>query len=1175
MSDLVEKQLQTLLHTLSRAKDNFKKLGNNNHTPAIVRSRIATLKDTWSQIIQCHAALIQASPTKKDEMSNTLDLNEDVYNDTLDYMAERLEYLDPNVSLNQSNSCIAAHESPSSLSLRHLPPLQLPPFSGKFEETFRDCFTALIIRNKELSDFTRMHFLSSSLTDRARDAIANLAVTADNFQVAWSALTSRFENKSRLIEVHVATLYNLPTMSRESAFDLHALRDKAERAKSALERLNRSQEDMLNDILVYFVAQKLDAATRRAWKLKLGESSLPPTYPDLLRFLSARALALEELTPGSSSKPSKSSTVTSATVATTGDKPCSLCKRQHYINKCPQFVNKSASQRRDIIKSAKRCLNCLSHRHEIATCQSKYTCRICQQRHHTMLHIDSHSPATTKGTTAPVEQPSTSNSVDAASVVALASIPASATPSPVLLATAQVTLRSPSGRALVVRALLDQGSEVTFVTERVAQILRLRRVRTRTSISTVGGTTAGTCHHATYVEIAPRDCSGPAFSTLAFIMKSLTRYLPRSASIDSEWTHLSSLKLADANPTSAEPIDVLIGADLYSSIILDGVRKGAAHQPIAQNSHLGWVLSGPTANPSSPYSRIQAHHCSLEQDIQKFWEIEEVPQASIFSPDERKYEEHFVRTHSRAPDGRYVVRLPFREGPPIAIGNSLSIAERMLSHLRRKLNQCPDLKHDYAEFMSEYETLGHMKRAPRSTSSQTAYIPHHSVIRETSATTRVRVVFNAFCETSNGTSLNTHLLAGPKLQKDLLAILLKWRQHKYVYTADIAKMYRQILVDERDINYQRILWLAEDESRTQEYQLLTVTYGTACAPFLALRVLEQLVLDDGDKYPLAASILRENIYVDDVLFGAEDIPLLRQSRDEVRALLKRGGFELRKWASNQSDLLSDIEPDNHGLACNKLLQIDERLSILGLSWNPARDVFQFHVSLPDLIPTTKRAALSTIARLFDPLGWVTPVTVAAKIFIQKLWRLKYGWNEELPADVMTQWRTIYYSLSHLNGLALPRWSGFGSDSTRLELHGFADASSCAYAAVVYIRVTSLYGDTTTTLLAGKSKVAPLKPISIPRLELSAAVLLSRLMNFIASSLKLEHVPSVCWSDSTVVLAWLNQDPSKWRTFVTHRVSAVQALVPKASWRHVPTRDNPADCASRGILGSDIGSNELW
>ncbi|XP_029157341.1 uncharacterized protein LOC114929830 [Nylanderia fulva] len=388
-------------------------------------------------------------------------------------------------------------------------------------------------------------------------------------------------------------------------------------------------------------------------------------------------------------------------------------------------------------------------------------------------------------------------------------------------------------------------------------------------------------------------------------------------------------------------------------------------------------------------------------------------------------------------------------------------------------------------------------------------------------------------------------------------------------------MYRQIVVDPRDTDYQRILWVDTETERMQDYKLLTVTYGMASAPFLALRVLRQLVRDEGHSYPLAVSVLTDNIYVDDVLFGADDIPLFRQAREQVCSLLRCGQFNLRKWSSNSSALLSDIDDSDHGLACSKDLQPGEKVKVLGICWHPAQDVFQFRISCPPSVSITKRSILSNIAQIFNPLGWSALVTITAKIFLQRLWQSQLDWDDQFPTDLADEWEVIRASLLSLDGLQLDQWVRRGSDTTACELHGFADAFSQAYAAVVYLRLLSISGEVSSMLLVGKSRVAPVKSLSIPLLELAAAVLLSRLMEFVITSLHLSEVPCYCWTNSTVVLAWVTQHPSRWRTFVANRVAEIQTRLPSASWRHVPTIDNPADCASRGIFGHQLASHPLW
>lgn len=252
-------------------------------------------------------------------------------------------------------------------------------------------------------------------------------------------------------------------------------------------------------------------------------------------------------------------------------------------------------------------------------------------------------------------------------------------------------------------------------------------------------------------------------------------------------------------------------------------------------------------------------------------------------------------------------------------------------------------------------------------------------------------------------------MVGPKLQADLPSLILKRRMHKYVCTADIEKMFRQILIHPSDVDYQRIFWREHPQADLMAYRLLTVTYGTASAPFLANRVLKQLAPDEGKRFPLASPILEEDVYVDDFLFGAEDLILLKQMREQLTQLLMAGGFRPRKWASNDPRLLVGIPETDHGLATYRPLGESDCLKVLGVTWTPSSDSFKFLTQFEERDSFTKRSFLSIISRVFDPLGWASPVTISAKILMQLLWLSKLGWDEPLPNDILQrclQYQTI-------------------------------------------------------------------------------------------------------------------------------------------------------------------------
>ncbi|XP_029173291.1 uncharacterized protein LOC114942152 [Nylanderia fulva] len=318
--------------------------------------------------------------------------------------------------------------------------------------------------------------------------------------------------------------------------------------------------------------------------------------------------------------------------------------------------------------------------------------------------------------------------------------------------------------------------------------------------------------------------------------------------------------------------------------------------------------------------------------------------------------------------------------------------------------------------------------------------------------------------------------------------------------------------------------------------------------------------------------------MDDILPGASTLQEAKEILRQLVLVCKAGGFPLKKWSANHPQLLSTLPTED-------CLQQEARWwlpgaspmtfhATLGLRWQPCDDLFSFATSQPTLSTITKRSVLSLTAKLFDPLGWLSPTTVLAKTLIQSTWLLGIDWDTPLPDDHEKAWLRFQAELPQLERLHVPRWLGGGSTDCRLEVHGFADASVRAYAAVVHLK-TEKNGEYGVTLIAAKTKVAPLKQISLPRLELSAATLLVRLVQQTLPLIGAEKAPLHLWSDSTVALGWIRGHPSSWVTFVANRVSEIQTSLPDALWHHVPGRENPADCASRGIFPGELEAHPLW
>ncbi|XP_033231516.1 uncharacterized protein LOC117182529, partial [Belonocnema kinseyi] len=337
----------------------------------------------------------------------------------------------------------------------------------------------------------------------------------------------------------------------------------------------------------------------------------------------------------------------------------------------------------------------------------------------------------------------------------------------------------------------------------------------------------------------------------------------------------------------------------------------------------------------------------------------------------------------------------------------------------------------------------------------------------------------------------------------------------------------------------------------------------------------QLTKDEGAELPLASTVLSRQIYIDNCLFGADSREEILKIREEMKTLLNRGKFQLRKWASNSASLNEDIDATDHGLAIEKPFREDDSLKILGILWVPAQDTYRYHIQPFENSIVTKRSVLSVIARLYDPLGWVSPVIIVAKVFMQKLWMNSVSWYETLPQELSDVWQSYCEELLILRQCSIPRWTGQGFEVMCSTIQGFSDASNTAYAAVVYLRLVLPSGEIQITLLSSKTKVAPLKTLSIPRLELSGALLLTQLVSVIRSNPEFRTLNALFWTDSTIVLAWLKKHPSSWSIFLENRVASIQSVAPIESWGHVSSEDNPADLASRGAKPSELMENKLW
>ncbi|KAJ8948294.1 hypothetical protein NQ318_020781, partial [Aromia moschata] len=516
------------------------------------------------------------------------------------------------------------------------------------------------------------------------------------------------------------------------------------------------------------------------------------------------------------------------------------------------------------------------------------------------------------------------------------------------------------------------------------------------------------------------------------------------------------------------PVDGILGADLFPQI----VGRSAPALSIALETDLGYIVMGksPTIeNVENSYTFCSIVDPPLEKIMQEFLEIENIPTVAVSDPHDKECEEYFQSTYKRDVTGKYTVSLPFQM-PPSVLGESYSIALRRFCALERILNVSENFRKQYHDVIKDYLSQDHMRKVD-------------------SSSTPLRIVFDASCKTNSLFSLNDILHKGPKLHTVVLAMFLKFR----IY----SRHSTDVLAEKSDTHkrFQRLLWRFSPDDIVETYELTTLAFGMKTSPSLALRVVRQLAIDESRTYPLASDVILRDMYIDYLVTSISDLNTARYIYQQLVDLFESGGFNLVKWRVNSKELLDFIPKEK--LVPEVVNFETDCLKVLGMQWHPSMEVLFFKVNIQNC-ECTKRNILSTIARIFDPLGLVAPVTLYTNLLVKKLWSLHLNWDECPPPGLLEQWSHFQLELPLIDNFSVPRHIGYFRNSTSMAL-GFADACESSYGCVIYLRTLTKTG-IRTRLICAKSKISPLKVQSIPGLKLCAAVLLAKLFKFILDAL---------------------------------------------------------------------------
>ncbi|GBM11079.1 hypothetical protein AVEN_206495-1 [Araneus ventricosus] len=660
--------------------------------------------------------------------------------------------------------------------------------------------------------------------------------------------------------------------------------------------------------------------------------------------------------------------------------------------------------------------------------------------------------------------------------------------------------------------------------------------------------------------------------------------------ISKTFNKLKGLQLADRVENKDKNISILIGVDYYYEIV-SGRLKRLNDKLVATETIFSWCLQGYIGLTNDLLSlKIVVDERNISDQLQQFWKLENLGVGSE-SQEEHSFDADIMKEFEAGityQDNRYKVKFPWKSNMKHLLNNNRDIASRRFSKLKSNFINDPSLFSDYKKVIDEHLRESIIERIKDSDENKenTYYLPHRAVIRKDHSTTRLRIVFDASSHAKGQLSLNDCLYTGLNLIPDLFSLLLRFRSHPVAITADIQKAFLQINIDEEDRNFTRFYWSNNPEDGNEEiYRMTRVLFGVCSSPFLLAATIKYHLKRYVEQFPMTCELLENSLYVDDLITGREDIESAFKTSLEAFNIFKDASMNLRKWKTNSVELRDrwrkeglEIDDSNYSVNDNSTLT---PCKVLGLSWDSDLDIFYFDAqNLEKFLSrriNTKRYILQVAGRIFDPLGILGPFTIKIKCMIQEIWCLGLDWDDPIPKQLTTAMNEWCEDIKDLHLINIPRYylaDAKLNEVDDVQLHCFSDASKKAYGAVVYIRVVFKNGRIISNFVASKSRVAPLKTLSMPRLELMGALLAARLNSKISKYLNFP-VTQYFWTDSSIVYYWIKGDPERFKIFVKNRVKEIQNLSDPCEWLHTPGTDNPADIISRGLTINELKSSKIW
>ena len=1061
------------------------------------------------------------------------------------------------------------------------------------------------IEDKTSNYRERLGFLENFTSGQPNSLVRSCLQMDDpekGYTKAMSLLEKRYGNKFRIQETIIKKVQEWPELK---ANDVKALEGFSLFLNEAANTMGDPITSELNHATnMKAIALKLPYGMKEKWRSKVNNleeiHNRAATFADMVNFIDTQVKMMNHPLYGCAGKPQAAVTKPKRSFATkteetnAGKKHCGFCQVDgHAIDTCRKLAKNSYPDRINFIRKSGLCFGCLKKAaHRVKDCTNKLKCQTCNGKHPSVLHRDKNSQANQHKASGEssakksnsndensVEKPTTTNGKGNNSQKSQFCGLTGAGNNSVQIVPVLVRSKE-SGVTVRANAMLDECSDATFISESLKAKLKIRGPKTTLSLQTLTGHKNIESQALVGLEVMDLHGEGKIDLPKSYSCPEIpasTAHVLNNEDLK-RWPYLTKVNL----PKVEGEVEVLIGNDTPKALEPWEIIHSQSDSPFASKTLLGWLVHGASERNSS--SSVFAYRVKVDEVMNNqlkdlynmdFNEriIQDTPQKSM----EDKQFMTAVTNSIKCENGHYTIGLPLKE-PEVEFPDNRPQAEQRLASLKRKMQKNEMFKAEYTTFMSNLLTKGYAEEVPEEearSDGKVWYLPHHGVYHPRKR--KLRVVYD--CAAVYKTkALNQELLQGPNLTNNLVGVLSRFRKDSVALMADIEAMYHQVKVPLCDKDLLRFLWWPDGntDASAREYRMSSHVFGATSSPTIANYALQKVADKANGR---VGEIVRRNFYVDDCLFSTRTEADAIKLAEELTEVCRDSGFHLTKWVSNHRNVLLTIPETERAKDVKNIDLSQDELPAeraLGLLWSAESDSFGFQI-VTKYNPPTRRGILSTVSSVFDPLGLIAPVLLPAKRLLQDLTRSEISWDDKIPETYEEKWNQWISSIPDIARFSIPRCFvplEFGTPVS-VRLHHFSDASEIGYGTVSYSRYVNQQQDIHCSLVMGKSKVAPLKQVSIPRLELSAATTAVRVHHMIYQELDINVDDTFFWTDSQTVLKYINNTTARFKTFVANRIGVIRDGSEPSQWRYVETSQNPADFSSRGQPVHKFLQNDMW